>query len=156
MDVWADISILDTLPVAAGRITSASGEIRYLNPAMAELLGGAPGKFAGMTLTDLLGSELPDSAAESTEVILGDGPARRIVEVRMGAAARPDRASGSADRGGSDMVTFVLQDLTEQRQAERNLAELAQFPEKNPGPGAVDRTVGEGPAGQPRRSEHPR
>jgi hypothetical protein len=32
-------SILDTLPVAAGRVASATGEIRYVNPALAAMFG---------------------------------------------------------------------------------------------------------------------
>ena len=127
-------NILDTLPVAVGRATSATGEIRYVNPAMAALFGRAPGEFVGMTLTDLLGWDLPGSGSESAEVILGEGPARRIVEVRVSAAAGLDQVSGAADRGETGIVTFVLRDLTDQRQAERSLAELAQSPEKNPGP----------------------
>ncbi|PPK62771.1 diguanylate cyclase (GGDEF)-like protein [Actinokineospora auranticolor] len=71
-------------------LTDVRGHVRWCNPAMAELLGLAPQRCAGRSLTALLAGA-PDGPGEADVVVslpLADGSGHRWVEIRCTPAPR--------------------------------------------------------------------
>ncbi len=104
----------------ASCVVGPDGIVRSLSPTLAELLAPESGAI-GRSLTDLLAAWQPVDG-DTAVLRRGTGDDQIIVEVRT------SFLSDSTD------VVVAFFDVTEHHALERELAELAQFPEKNPGP----------------------
>ncbi len=126
-----------------------SGTIVEANQAFAELSGYAPSEMVGLTLAAVLGdAEVLVAGAEQREGGLSSANRHRRLRRKDGAEVEVELTVSVIQQTSNEVLSLVVRDITESRQAEENLARVSRHNELILG------SVAEGILGLDRQGNH--
>ena len=129
--------ILDSVPAMIFYKDIQNRFIR-VNRAMAEITGLAAAEIEGKTAFEIFPEQAEDYYRDDQEVISSGQPKRNIIEPQQAVDGyrwlQTDKIPYRDDSGNIIGIIGFALDITERKQAEREVERLASFPELNPHP----------------------